>query len=305
MNSIDMTQTRSFATLRSELNEYFAMTKPTVSLLVVITAIPGALLASNGNVPNLSSLLAILVGTFMASGSGAILNQLLEGDVDQNMKRTRNRPLVVGRANPYVAWFLSVSMGFLSIVTLAAFGSPLAAAVALFGSAFYVLVYTLWLKPRTVHNIVIGGAAGSVGPLIGAAAVSGDINLVAWLMAGLIFLWTPAHFWALALHYKEDYARASIPMLPVVRGDEVTRKYQLAYALTLLPTVAGICWFGGLSLLSWVVCGGLTVAFSVASYRLYASHRNDSAMKVFYFSCIYLLVVFAVFAADGLFTVVG
>ncbi len=302
MNSISALASRSWSDFRAEIREYFAMTKPTVSLLVVVTVIPGVLMAAT-KLPTLPVLLATLLGTFLASGSGAILNQLLEGDIDQRMQRTRNRPLAMGRANPYVAWVISLLMGLASILLLVGFASPLAAGIALFGSAFYVLVYTLLLKPRTTQNIVIGGAAGSVGPLIGAAAVSGELSSVAWLMAGLIFVWTPAHFWALALQYKNDYASASIPMLPVVRGDEVTRRYQLAYAIALLPVVAAICWVGNLTWLSWVVCGGLTIAFVVASYRLFASHRNDSAMKVFYFSCVYLLAVFVIFSTDRFFQI--
>ena len=217
--------------------DFYGLTKPTITLLVVITVFPSLLLASESGLPGLGVSLAALLGAGLCSASAAAMNQILERHVDQKMARTKVRSLACGRVSQRVAWTYALLLLLVGQTILWTWTTPLASLTALAGQLFYVFIYTLWLKPRTAQNIVIGGAAGAVGPLIGWAAITNTLPLAAWLQFLLIFFWTPPHFWALALKYKSDYAAARIPMYPVVYGDHSTRRAMLLYSLTLLPCV--------------------------------------------------------------------
>ena len=283
--------------LVSYLKPFLAMSKPTVSLLVVVTLIPAMVMASEVG-PSPLVVVAAVLGTFFASASAGIFNHVVEMESDKLMHRTRQRPLPIGRVTRLTAALAATILGLLSFVVLFFGAHPLAAWIALLANAFYVCVYTIFLKKRTVQNIVIGGAAGAVGPLIGWAAVSGTLSVDAWLQFFLIFMWTPPHFWALALKYKDDYARANIPMLPVVYGDQVTRKQIAVYAVLMVPVVIAIMWISQSSLPAWILNLGLTLSFAWMSLRLFLSGENKLAMPVFHLSCFYLFVIFSVLTVD-------
>ncbi len=278
---------------------YFQMTKPTISLLVVVTVIP-ALFLTQRELPSLQLALVALLGTFLASGSAAIFNHLVDSDIDQHMKRTRTRPIPAGRISTGKAGLFAVTMGLASFALLYKFATPLAAWLGVAANFLYVVVYTMYLKRRTVQNIVIGGAAGCVGPLIGWAAVKGTLEWPAWVLFGIIFLWTPPHFWSLAIKYKDDYARANIPMLPTVKGLEVTRKQIFFYSTLLIPCVLSLSVFGVAGWIYGVIAGALTFYFVWLAYKLYATKENQRAMPLFYYSCFYLFGVFGALTIDRL-----
>lgn len=280
--------------------DYFQLTKPTISLLVVVTVIPGLLLVSPGDIPSMNLIFATLVGTWLASSSAAIFNHVVDSDVDQQMVRTRKRPVASGRVSNTRAVIFASVLGLASVGVLWHFTSFTAAFVALVANAFYVLFYTMYLKRRTVQNIVIGGAAGAVGPLIGWAAVDGSIGWPAWVLFAVIFMWTPPHFWALALKYKEDYAAAGIPMMPVVRGDESTRRQMFVYTLFLIPLVGSLTLFDVAGWIYFIPSMGLTLYFSWMAWKLMRSKNNTGAMPLFHYSCLYLFGVFGALMADRL-----
>lgn len=275
------------------------LTKPTISLLVVVTIVPTLLLAAKG-LPSIKVAVAALVGTYLASASASVFNHLLDADLDAVMNRTRGRPVPSGQVPGGAAFAFGAVLGVASLLILYAFATPLAAAVAFAANAFYVLVYTLCLKRHTDQNIVIGGAAGSVGPLIGWAAVTGDIGWPAWILFAVIFLWTPPHFWSLAIKYKRDYALAKIPMLPVSRGDETTRRQIFGYTLTLLPPIIALYAFGAAGLVYLVLSLGATLYFCWKAWSLWRARDNGLAMPVFHYSCLYLFGVFGSLTIDRL-----
>ena len=278
---------------------YLPLTKPTISLLVVVTAVPTLLVAAHG-LPRLGVALAALVGTFLASASASVFNHLLDADLDSVMNRTRGRPVASGQVPPAAAFTLGAGLGILSLVLLYLATTPLAAVVAFAANAFYVLVYTLCLKRYTDQNIVIGGAAGAVGPLIGWAAITGTIGAPAWVLFAIIFLWTPPHFWALAIKYRRDYAAAGIPMLPVTRGDAVARRQIFLYTLTLLPPVVALWAMGAAGPIYLVASLAATLYFCWKGWILWRSGDNAKAMPVFHYSCLYLFAVFGALTLDQL-----
>ena len=216
------------------------------------------------------------------------------------MRRTHDRPLPQGEINPRNALVFGIVLNVAAFALLATVANLLAAALTLFATLFYVFVYTIWLKPRTVQNIVIGGAAGAVPALVGWAAVSGDLSAPAWILFAVVFAWTPAHFWALALKYRDDYAAAGIPMLPVMRGEEVTVRQIAGYAmitvaLTLSLTLTG--WVGRFYAIAAAVLGALFVLQALALRRDPGPRR---AIRFFAFSNVYLMLVFVAVAVDAL-----
>lgn len=278
---------------------YFQMMKPTISLLVVITVIPTLIMAAEG-MPQMSLAFLTLVGTFLASGSAGMFNHLVDSDIDDLMNRTKTRPIPSGQVSRSLALWIASLLGLLSFAMLYWGASPLTAWVAIAANAFYVLVYTLYLKRRTVQNIVIGGAAGAVGPLIGWSAVTGELAWPAWVLFLIIFLWTPPHFWALAIKYKDDYALAKIPMLPSVKGVSVTRKQIFWYTLTLIPAVASLFIWGQAGWIYGLLSMALTLYFAWLAYKLLASRRDEQAMPLFFYSCFYLFGVFGALTIDRL-----
>ncbi len=284
---------------REVLHSYFQMTKPTIVLMVVVTTLGGLALAADQALA-LPLIFATLLGTWLSASSASVFNHVIDRDIDQAMIRTMSRPVASGQVSKISAVLFGTILGVASFLILWIWANPLAAMIALAGNLFYVLVYTWYLKPRTVQNIVIGGAAGSVGPLIGWAAVTGEIGLPALLLFLLIFLWTPPHFWALALRYKDDYARAKVPMMPVVRGDISTRRQIFLYTLTLLPIFPALYFLGSSSLFASSLCLGATLYFAFLAWRLWHEQDNRSAMSLFHYSCLYILIVFLFLAADRL-----
>jgi protoheme IX farnesyltransferase len=284
------------------------LTKPTISLLVVFTAVPELL--SQSAIASYQSLqdgiltsLFTLVGIFLASASSAVFNHVIDADIDLTMQRTRNRPVPSGAVSQKGAIILGTLLGIVSVAILYFGASPLAAVLGLFANIFYAWFYTAVLKRRTDQNIVIGGAAGAIGPLISCAAVSGSLSVGAWLQFLVIFLWTPPHFWALALKYQNDYRLANIPMLPVTRGDEVTRKHILIYTLTLFPVVLLLFIRGDVT----IIAGGISLVasayFTLLAYELWKLKDNTKSMKLFIYSCLYLFIVFGSLTIERLWVI--
>lgn len=287
----------------------YELGKPKVlSLLLITTACP-MVLAGAGKVSWISILNAIIGGSLVSSSASAI-NCIWDVDIDKIMKRTQNRPLVTGRISLQFAAIYSFIIGMVGVLWLAITLNPLSGFLALAGHLFYVFIYTVWLKRSTPQNIVIGGAAGAVPPLVGWAAVTGTIELEAILLFLLVFLWTPPHFWALALNRNEDYQKASIPMLPVVAGERATHLQMLLYALALIPTsfllVVSNTNLGPISYLSFGLSG---TYFAYLNYKLFLlgkklpnpeieEVKTKVAWKIFGFSIVYLLIIFLTLVVD-------
>jgi protoheme IX farnesyltransferase len=288
------------AQLTASWRDYFQMTKPTITLLVVVTVFPGVLLASPATIPHMSLILASLVGTWLASSSAAVFNHLVDADIDRSMTRTYRRPVASGRIDRTTAIIFAAVLGLSSVAILAMWTTWLAAVIAVLANGFYVLFYSMYLKRRTVQNIVIGGAAGAVGPLIGWAAVDASIGWPAWMLFLVIFLWTPPHFWALALKYKDDYAAAGIPMMPVVFGEEKTRKQMFWYTVSLVPVVASLWVFGAAGSLYMTFAMAFTLYFVWMAWRLMVTRDAKLTMPLFHYSCLYLFGVFGALMLDRL-----
>jgi heme o synthase len=278
-----------------EVADYFALLKPRVMSLVIFTALVGMLLAPGRIDPFLGfvALLAIAVG---AGASGA-LNMWYDADIDANMQRTAARPIPRGSVAAEDALAFGIVLSVLSVATLGLFTNWLAGGLLAFTIFFYVVIYTMWLKRSTAQNIVIGGAAGAFPPMIGWAAVTGSISLESVVLFAIIFLWTPPHFWALALYRSRDYERAGVPMLPVVAGLEETRRQIVIYAALMVaagiaPLLLGFAgWFyGAVS----IVLGAFFMHLSVRVKRVTEGRAADQeAKKLFLFSILYLFAVFA------------
>jgi heme o synthase len=279
------------------ISAYISLTKPTITALVVMTCLPGLLLATH--IPNVVLTMATLIGTALVSGSSAVFNQILDSDIDRVMTRTSKRPIPLGTVSNSHAITFAIVIGLLGLTLLYVYAHPLAAFIALAAHLFYGFFYTVYLKPRTDQNIVIGGAAGAVGPLIGFAAITGEIGIGAVLLFLLIFLWTPPHFWALAIKYRDEYAKANIPMLPVTAGLAVTKTQMLWYCLSLVPVVfyfsflASSLWASGIN-------SFLTLMFVYKAWVFKQQPDETGSMSLFIFSCFYLLIVFLVISLDRL-----
>ncbi len=285
--------------LRETMLTYVRLTKPRIILLLLVTTVPAMVLAARG-LPSPWLILATLAGGTVAAGSANAINCYLDRDVDEVMRRTRRRPLPAHQVSPESALRFGYVLGAVSFLFLSIAVNVLAASLALSAIAFYVFVYTLWLKRTTTQNIVIGGAAGAVPALVGWAAVTGSVGLPAGVLFAIVFVWTPPHFWALALRYREDYASAGIPMLPVVRGPEETRRQILLYSLVLFATTLVLYPVGHMGpayLGTAVVLGGL---FVYRALRLWRERTPALAMSLFKFSIAYLAFLFVAVAADAM-----
>jgi protoheme IX farnesyltransferase len=244
--------------------------------------------------------LAALLGTALASASAAVFNQILEVQIDTDMERTQGRSIPSGKVGVVQACSFGIALGVAALTILYFRATPLAALIAFCGQAFYIFIYTLLLKRRTTQNIVIGGAAGAVGPLIGWAAITGDLSWQAWMLFLIITLWTPPHFWALALKYSADYARAGIPMYPVVYGGHKTRRAIFLYSATLLPPILFLYAFNAAGLIYLAISLPLTHKIVFDALQLYRSQNNSSAMRLFHYSCLYTFGVFGALTFDRL-----
>ena len=278
---------------------YLELTKPRISMLVGITALPALLLAAQG-MPPARVFWGALIGTLLAAGSAASFNMYFDRDIDGRMERTRRRPLPSGRLAPASALGLGFVLAALSWATLAGFTNLLAASIGLVSIFYYAVVYTVWLKRRTPQNIVIGGAAGASAPLIAWAAVAGHVSVPAVLLAGIVFLWTPPHFWALALCRRDDYARAGIPMLPVTHGEPETRRQILLYTLVLVPVTLALVPLGVAGWIYGVPAAVLGAVFIGGAWRLAAAPGEARAMRLFGFSIVYLFALYALLTIDAI-----
>ena len=296
----DAIQKKDFKSFsRDKFFDYFTLTKPTITLLVAVTVVPSLLLASPNSLPSLMTCLIAIVGASLASASAAVFNQIVEVDIDVQMNRTKSRSLASKRINHEVAIIFASLLGLTGFALLFVYCGIVATASALAGHLFYIFIYTLYLKKKTDQNIVIGGAAGAVGPLIGWAAITGTLEWPAWVLFFIIFLWTPPHFWALALKYKKDYAEAGIPMYPVIHGDHKTRKVIFLYTLTLLPCTLSLYFFHHAGLCYLVLSSLFTLKFIFDAYRLYKSRSNDRALPFFHYSCLYIFGIFGSLTLDS------
>ena len=281
------------------VGDFIALTKPRVMSLLLVSAVAGAFLGA-GSTPTLEVLVAVLVGGALASGGAAALNMAYESELDQRMGRTKNRPVAEGRISARTAVFYGILLNVGSFVILALMTNVLAAVLAIAGTVLYFGLYTVILKRTTTQNIVVGGAAGAVPPLVGYAAATGTVDLSAWYLFVIVFFWTPPHFWALAIMIKDDYARAGIPMLPVVRGVEHTTVQIMLYsvilsALTIL--------FGVVSEpLGWIYMIGaavLCLAFIWYALLLTKNPERPAATRLYKYSLLFLALFFVLVMVDS------
>ena len=298
MPTIEMTNA---AALPADWRDLFALTKPRVMSLVVFTGLCG-LLAAPVMPPAVIGFTAILCIALAAGAAGA-LNQWYEADLDAKMRRTANRPLPAGRMDRQSALHFGVGLAGFSVVLMDLATNHLAALLLAASILFYVLVYTVWLKPRTAQNIVIGGAAGAFPPLIGWVAATGRIELLPALLFAIIFLWTPPHFWALSLFVRSDYANAGVPMLPVVSGPTVTRQQIALYTLPMAAAATAPWPLGLAGAFYGISASALSLLFLILSLRVLANRATDpAAMKpekrLFAFSIVYLFAIFGALVLD-------
>ena len=304
-----MTATTVTETLPADWRDFFALTKPRVMSLVIFTGLCGLLAAPVSIHPVLGFTAILCIA--IAAGGAAALNQWWEADIDAVMKRTAARPIPAGRMDPTNArdFGIALSAGACLLMGLAI--GWLAASILAISVVYYAVVYTIWLKPRTPQNIVIGGGAGAFPPLIGWVAATGDITLMPVLLFAIIFFWTPPHFWALALFVQTDYAKVGIPMMPVVAGERSTRRQILAYAVLLLPLSLAPWWIGGAGWLYGAIAAILGLVFVALSVRvgLRQKQADGDTMKpekqLFAYSIIYLFALFAALVADHWIVVQG
>ncbi len=292
-----MTELLLQKTARIPWRECYALCKPKVVYLIVFTAIVGMLLATPGMVP-LDILFLGTIGIGLGAASGAAINHWVDQRIEAVMERTRNRPLPQGQLTSAGALTFAISLGVISMLTLAIFVNTLTAILTLVSLVGYAVIYTMFLKRSTPHNIVLGGAAGAAPPILGWTAVTGEVNTEALLLFLVIFIWTPPHFWALAIRRRKEYAKAGIPMLPVTHGVEFTKLNILLYtvmllAVTLLPFVIQM---SGLLYLSGALALG--IGFIWHAWKLYRSDGDEHSMKTFGYSIFYLSALFMFLLAD-------
>lgn len=290
----------SLATLRHSWRDYWQLCKPSVVALMILTSVIGMLLATPGMVP-LDVLLFGNLGIALCAGSAAAINHLVDRHVDQKMARTFNRPVAKGRVVPRNAIVFALVLGLSGLAVLLVFVNALTAWLTLASLIGYAFIYTMFLKRATPQNIVIGGLAGAAPPLLGWTAVTGSVDGHALLLVLIIFAWTPPHFWALAVHRKDEYANAEIPMLPVTHGERYTKIHIVLYtiimiAVTLLPFATGM--LNGLYLLGAVVLGA---GFLYHALRMLFSKNPNSGMDTFKYSIIYLMALFVIMLLDHYF----
>jgi protoheme IX farnesyltransferase len=280
---------------RQLLGDYLELTKPKVQSLLLFTTVTTMEIAGN---PSVGRIAVTCLGGYLSAGGAGAVNHWYDRDIDARMKRTAGRPVPAGRVSPVAALWFGLGLCALSFLLLSLTVNVLAASLALAGFVGYVGVYTMWLKRRTPQNIVIGGAAGAMPPLVAWAAVRGSVGWTAVYLFAIVFYWTPPHFWALSLLMKDEYARVGVPMMPVVRGERETRRQivlytLLLYAITQLPFCAGE--FGLVYLFASI---GLGVAFVGGAVMLYRRADRRTALRLYLFSLAYLALLFGAMVAD-------
>ncbi len=292
------------SSIRDVLKGYLALTKPRIIELLLVTTVPTMIVAANG-FPRAWLIVATLIGGTLAAGGANAFNMVIDRDIDAIMERTKRRPLVTGVMSARSAALFAFALEVLAFVILVVWVNPLSAWLAMSATAFYVVIYTLILKRRSKQNIVIGGAAGAVPVLIGWAAVTNSLGWTPVLLFLVIFIWTPPHFWALAVRYRDDYHAANVPMMPVVASLRRTTLEILIYsvvlwALTLL--IGPSAHLGWIYALSATVLGGMFTFYALRLYRHARSDKADvaEAMRLFHFSITYLSALFILMAVDVL-----
>ena len=280
--------------------DYLTLTKPPIIILLLITAVGGMFLAAVG-IPSLQTLALVCVGGALGAGGANAINHFLDQDIDALMSRTSRRPVASNRIPPISALAFGIALNIGSFFVLAYWVNLLSASLTLSATLFYVLVYTGWLKRTTPQNIVIGGAAGAIPPIVGWAAVTGGLDLSALYLFSIIFFWTPPHFWALALLIQKDYKTAGVPMLPVVVGEERTTQNILMYSLAL---VALTLLFGATETVGLVYlasAAALGTGFMVMAWNLRREQTTRKARHLYLYSLLYLALLFAVMIADAVY----
>jgi protoheme IX farnesyltransferase len=286
-------------TLRQTFGAYLALTKPRIIELLLVTTFPAMVVAADG-IPNLWLALATLVGGSLAAAGANTINCYIDRDIDAIMRRTHSRPIPAGLIKPSSALIFGISLSVIAFAFLTLTVNLLTACLAVSAILFYVFVYTMWLKRSTVENIVIGGAAGAVPPLCGWAAVTNSLDAAPLLMFAIVFLWTPPHFWALAISYTNDYAAANVPMLPVTRGAVEARRRSLVYAVVTVAISLALYLTGDLGLIylaTAAVTGALFVWLAVRQIR---EATVAAAMSLFKYSTSYLAIIFVAMVVDRL-----
>jgi heme o synthase len=294
-SSLDVARLGLAPRTRELIGDYIELTKPRVQSLLLFTTIATMYVAGD---PSLSLVALTCLGGYLSAGGAGAVNHWFDRDIDVQMTRTATRPVAAGRISPHAALAFGCALACLSVLELSLTVNPLAAGLSFLGFLGYVFVYTIWLKRRTPQSIVIGGAAGAVPPLVAWAAVTGSVNGIAVILFFIIFFWTPPHFWALSLLMKDQYAKVGVPMLPVVSGEQETRRQillyaVLLYAITQLPFCGG--GFGVIYLAASIVLG---LGFIGAAVRLQRRADRRSALGLHLYSLVYLALLFSAMVAD-------
>ncbi|MGK7875066.1 MAG: heme o synthase [Xenococcaceae cyanobacterium] len=298
---IGTTVSRSKENLLQVIKSYYQLTKPRIIPLLLITTAAAMWMASEGRVDPLLVLVTLLGGT-LAAASAQTLNCIYDQDIDYEMKRTRKRPIPSGQVQPRHAFIFAIILGILSFTLLAVFVNLLSALLAMSGIVFYMLVYTHMLKRHSTQNIVIGGAAGSIPPLVGWAAVTGDLGWAPWVLFTIIFLWTPPHFWTLALMIRDDYAQVGVPMLPVVEGEEPTVRQIWLYTLLMVPfTLLLVYPLGASGVVYALIAGILGGIFIRKAWQLkQVPSDKQLARSMFKYSILYMMLLCTGIVVDSL-----
>ena len=287
---------RTLGSVRRVVSDYFELTKPKVQSLLLLTTVASMLVAGS---PSIGLILLTCLGGYLSAGGAGAVNHWYDRDIDLMMERTANRPVASGRVSPRAALTFGLVLVTLAVVELSVFVNPLSAALSFSGFLGYTLMYTFWLKRSTPQNIVLGGAAGAVPPLVGWAAVTGEITLASIYLFAIVFYWTPPHFWALSLLMKDEYAKVGVPMMPVVRGEDETRRQIVLYTvllitLTLLPVAGGL--FGAIYLFSALVLDAIFLVFALSLQR---KATRPAALRLYLYSLGYLALLFAAMVVDA------
>jgi len=286
-------------TATGQISAYLALTKPRIVVLLLVTTLPAMFLAHDG-VPSVTLMIATVIGGALAAMGANAANMVLDRDIDSLMARTQSRPLPSGQLETANAIALVVALEIAAVTIFVVWVNWLSAALSLGAAVFYVVVYTIWLKRRSPSNIVIGGAAGAVPPLVGWAAVENGLDWPPLLLFALIFFWTPPHFWALAVHYRDDYAAAGVPMLPVVAEFRAVANRMLVYTVIVVALSLVFVPVGEMGLIYTSVAILLGVCFLVYAVLVRLTLSQPNAMKMFFFSMLYVLALFVAIAVDVL-----
>ena len=299
MSYVMMASTDAVKPQYSTVQDYFELLKPRVMVLVVFTAIIGLMIAPGDLHPFLSIVAIFCIA--MGAGAAGAINMWYDRDIDAVMSRTKNRPIPEGRVDSDEALAFGVVLTVLSVLLMGLAINWLAAGILAFASFFYVVIYTMWLKRSTPQNIVIGGAAGAFPPMIGWVSVTGQLTWEPVVLFAIIFMWTPPHFWALALYKCKDYQKVGVPMLPAVSGDLVTKKQMLAYTLALVPLCLAPYFMGFANLTYAIGATVLNLVFVISAIRVYQEKTGyKSAQQMFGYSILYLFGIFTLLLIGGI-----